>query len=66
MFTKSDEQRRKQILSGFIQKGCGGSYGTEEKQPVAEEKSPAEQEKEKEQNKKQPTLKICNKIRNQK
>ena len=52
MYTKSDEQRRKQILSGFIQKGCGGTYGTEEKQPVAEEKSPAEQEREKEQNKK--------------
>jgi hypothetical protein len=51
MYTKSDEQRRKQILSGFIQKGCGGTYGAEEKQP-AEEKSPAEQEREKEQNKK--------------
>ena len=51
MFTKSDEQRRKQILSGFVQKGCSSTYGTEEKQP-AEEKSPAEVEREKEQNKK--------------
>ena len=51
MYTKSDEQRRKQIFSGFIQKGCSGIYGVEKEQP-AEEKSPAEQEKEKKQNKK--------------
>ena len=51
MFTKSDEPRRRQILSGFVQKGCGNSSGTEEKQST-EEKSPAEVEREKEQNKK--------------
>lgn len=51
MYTKLDEQRRKQILSGFIKKGYGDIYGAEEKQPD-EEKSLAEQEREKEQNKK--------------
>lgn len=51
MYTKLDEQRRKQILGGFVQKGCNASdifNSAEEKQSASEETSPAKQEREKE------------------